>query len=134
VLLAFSQAFAKAPTSQPLSGPVPRAVCGPGDRPETGLQGEVTLEDRASGAVYDGFKCNLGLGLDPIADRFFAFYDISDCAHPVQLSVVGMANHIGHEGRFTDDGLTYYGTHSVGPGVSAMDVSDPANPKELAGA
>jgi hypothetical protein len=215
VLLAFSQAFAKAPTSQPFSGPVPRAVCGPGDRPETGLQGEVTLEDRTSGAVYDGFKCNLdlvgtfegdgtsygftwfkdcayygtgggkgapsplqqhpgavvldvsdpqhavatayladpallepweslrvntkrkllggtrGLGLDPIADRFFAFYDISDCAHPVQLSVADVANHIGHEGRFTDDGLTYYGTHSVGPGVTAMDVSDPANPKEL---
>ncbi len=61
VLLAFSQAFAKAPTSQPFSGPVPRAVCGPGDRPETGLQGEVTLEDRTSGAVYDGFKCNLDL-------------------------------------------------------------------------
>jgi LVIVD repeat len=215
VLLAFDQALAKAPTQQPFSGPVPRAVCGPGDRPETGLQGEVTLEDRTSGAVYDGFKCNLdlvgtfegegasfgftwfkdcayygtgggkgapsplqqhpgvvvldasdpqnpiateyladpallepweslrvntkrkllggtrGLGLDPIADRFFAFYDISDCAHPVQLSVADVANHIGHEGRFTDDGLTYYGTRSVGVGVTAIDVSDPTNPKEI---
>ena len=61
VLLAFGQACAKAPTSQPFSGPVPRAVCGPGERPETGLQGVVTLEDCRSGAVYDGFKCNLDL-------------------------------------------------------------------------
>jgi hypothetical protein len=215
LLLAVGEAVAKPAAPQPWTGPVPRAVCGPGDKAETGLQGEVTLADRTSGAVYDGFNCNLelvgtfegegasfgftwfkdcayygtgggkgapsplqkhlgvvvvnasdpqhpqataylgdpaflepweslrvntkrqllggtrGLGLDPVADRFFAFYDISDCAHPVQLSVADVTGHIGHEGRFTDDGLTYYGTRSVGAGVTAMDVSDPANPKEL---
>ena len=38
---------------------VPRATCGPGDHPETGLQGQVPANLRASG--YTGFNCNLEL-------------------------------------------------------------------------
>jgi hypothetical protein len=38
---------------------VPRAVCGPGDHPETALQGQVPANLRASG--YTGFSCNLEL-------------------------------------------------------------------------
>src|ERR1700732_4556063 len=38
---------------------VPRAVCGPGDHPESGLQGQVPAALRASG--YTGFSCNLEL-------------------------------------------------------------------------
>jgi hypothetical protein len=41
----------------PLS--VPRAVCGPEDTPETGLQGQVPAALRASG--FEGFNCNLKL-------------------------------------------------------------------------
>src|SRR3954469_17703042 len=39
--------------------PVPKAVCGPGDKPETALQGQVTAEMRATG--FQGFSCNLKL-------------------------------------------------------------------------
>src|SRR5215207_6848749 len=39
--------------------PVPRAVCGPGDKPETALQGQVTAAMRASG--FQGFSCILQL-------------------------------------------------------------------------
>src|SRR5262245_19894774 len=39
--------------------PVPKAVCGPGDRPETALQGQVTAAQRAAG--YQGNSCNLQL-------------------------------------------------------------------------
>src|SRR5947209_20389181 len=39
--------------------PVPKAVCGPGDKPETALQGQVTAAMRASG--FQGFSCNLQL-------------------------------------------------------------------------
>ena len=38
---------------------VPRATCGPGDHPETALQGEVPANLRASG--FKGFNCNLQL-------------------------------------------------------------------------
>jgi hypothetical protein len=38
---------------------VPRAVCGPGDNPETALQGQVPAYMRASG--FHGFNCNLQL-------------------------------------------------------------------------
>src|SRR5215831_1482976 len=39
--------------------PVPKAVCGPGDNPETALQGQVTAAMRAAG--FQGFSCNLTL-------------------------------------------------------------------------
>jgi hypothetical protein len=38
---------------------VPRAVCGPGDHPETALQGQVPANLRAAG--FQGFNCNLQL-------------------------------------------------------------------------
>ena len=38
---------------------VPKAICGPGDNPETGLQGQVPAALRAAG--FKGFNCNLKL-------------------------------------------------------------------------
>ena len=35
------------------------AQCGPKDRPETGLQGQVPIADRASGRSAEGYTCNL---------------------------------------------------------------------------
>src|SRR4051794_14595043 len=49
----------------PISGqelffaPVTKAVCGPGDKPETALQGQVPAAMRAAG--FQGFSCNLQL-------------------------------------------------------------------------
>jgi hypothetical protein len=71
-----------------------------------------------------------GLGREPI-DRFFAFYDISDCAHPVLLSVPEVQGHLGHAGQFAPDGRTYYGTWALGPTLTAMDISDPTHPNVL---
>jgi hypothetical protein len=40
-------------------GPVARAECGPGSRPETGMQGEVSVADRESGRSSLGYSCNM---------------------------------------------------------------------------
>src|SRR5687767_14808797 len=36
----------------------PPATCGPGARPETGIQGRVPLADYTSGRVTQGYRCN----------------------------------------------------------------------------
>ena len=41
--------------------PVPKAACGPTDKVETGLQGQVPLQDRQSGRSRQGYNCNLEL-------------------------------------------------------------------------
>ena len=48
------------PDPVPWTGPVPKAHCGPNDRPETGLQGQTTLAERVSGLSEKGFTCNRG--------------------------------------------------------------------------
>ena len=37
----------------------PRATCGPGSIPETGMQGRVSTEDVETGRAADGFRCNV---------------------------------------------------------------------------
>ncbi|MGH7820628.1 MAG: LVIVD repeat-containing protein, partial [Candidatus Binatia bacterium] len=39
----------------------PRAVCGPGSRPETGIQGRVSREEHDSGRAAEGYSCNTEL-------------------------------------------------------------------------
>jgi hypothetical protein len=55
------QRFPNGETPQTTQGPVPRANCGPGSRPETGMQGEVTVADRESGRSSQGYWCNMEL-------------------------------------------------------------------------
>ncbi|MGH2728211.1 MAG: hypothetical protein ACRDKS_14680, partial [Actinomycetota bacterium] len=40
------------------TGPVPRAVCGPGSAPETGRQGRVPAVEIQSGRAMQGYTCN----------------------------------------------------------------------------
>lgn len=42
-------------------GPVPKAQCGASDHTESGLQGQTTSEERASGDSELGYNCNLEL-------------------------------------------------------------------------
>lgn len=92
---------------------VPAAQCGPGSNPETGMQGQVSRADRASGRSLEGYSCNLervaqyrhGEGASWQLDWF------DECA--------------------------YYGTldnadRGTEPGAVVVDVSDPLNPVETA--
>ena len=42
-------------------GPVPKAQCGPSNRTESGLQGQTTSQERASGDSQRGYNSNLEL-------------------------------------------------------------------------
>lgn len=62
---------------------------------------------------------------------FMGIYDVSeDCENPTKL-FDGPITAVNHEGNFSHDGMTYF-TGGLDPGVvSAIDVSDPANPQLL---
>jgi hypothetical protein len=99
-------------------GPVPRADCGPGSRPETALQGEVTIADRESGRSSEGYTCNL----EQVGN------------YPGEGAGLPLAWY---------GGCAYYGTHLSAPpspeagfpgtpekrGTIVLDVSDPASPR-----
>lgn len=92
----------------PIEGPVPRAECGPGSRPETALQGEVTLADRESGRSSEGYTCNLEqIGNYRGEGAQWQFAGYGDCA--------------------------YYGTRIHGSqekrGTIVLDASDPTRPR-----
>src|SRR5207237_7535280 len=58
---AFAEAEGKPANETRSMGPVPKAQCGPSDRIESGLQGQTTSAERASGDSERGYHCNLEL-------------------------------------------------------------------------
>ncbi len=90
----------------PWQQPVPKAVCGANDVPETGLQGQVPITERLVG--FDGYRCNLEL------------------VSQVQGEGAGWQH-----AWFED--CSYFGTANgdgqVNPGVVVIDAKDSANPK-----
>ena len=98
-LLAGATAHAKSP-----------AQCGPNDRPETGLQGQVPVPDRASGRSVEGYNCNLDeVGFLP-SSAFANFDTYKNCAY--YSDTIGATNAEG--------------------GTVVVDVSDPRHPVQTA--
>jgi LVIVD repeat len=98
----------------PRTGAVPKAHCAPGDRTESGLQGQTTAQERFSGDSELGYNCNLNL-----VGRYRG------------------------EGTYSQDGpayqgdCAYMGTDNVTPlqqhpGVVVVDASDPRHPRPTA--
>ena len=111
VVLPMSTAFGERDGSV-FEGPVPRADCGPGSRPETGLQGQAPLADRDSGRSAQGYSCNLD-----VVGRYGP-------AEGFEGAEFQMAWY-GH--------CAYYDTRLSGGqerrGTIVVDVSDPAHPR-----
>jgi hypothetical protein len=94
-------------------GPVPKAQCGRSDHTESGLQGQTTSWERASGDSELDYNCNLEL--------------------------VGQFR---GEGAFSQDGPAYFDhcaymatendPDQAHPGIVVIDVSDPRNPRATA--
>ncbi|WP_054812913.1 LVIVD repeat-containing protein [Nocardia arizonensis] len=92
---------------------VPRADCGPGSLPETGLQGDVPAADRDSGRSTEGYRCNMSM-IGNFAGRGAGITSTS-FEHCAYMGTLFPGDLIG-EGR----------------GVQVLDVSDPANPRPTA--
>lgn len=102
-----------------------------------------TLTDPAMLGTWESLKVNKRRGLlaavqasAGLGYAYFAVYDIkTDCAKPRLLNVVDNtdlqipANTIGHEGNWSPDGRTYWSTSFFGGGLTAIDVTDPLQPK-----
>ena len=111
LLLSASIASAQAISSDGFPSSVPKAICGPGDHTESGLQGETTVEERFGGDSERAYNCNLELvGEEPQAE---------------------------FQGAYSQDGpaysgdCAYYGTDRAATlqGIKVIDVSDPQHPQ-----
>ena len=103
------------------NGPTPQATCGPGSRPETGMQGRVAQADHDSGRAADGFTCNTEL--------------VGSFTRPTVIGTVGgfkVERYVDRTGRE----CAYYDTTLLFPtnlldnnaGVNVLDMSDPTHP------
>ncbi len=102
--------------------PTPKASCGPGSQPETGLQGRVSPEDHASGRAAAGFTCNtelVGSYVEPDGNGTYGGYKVE--------------RYVDAQGQE----CAYYDTTLLFPtdlldglaGVNVMDMSDPTEPR-----
>jgi hypothetical protein len=99
----------------------PRAACGPGSRPETGIQGRVSREEHESGRSAEGFTCNTEL--------------VGSYTVPNALGTVGgfkverYVDAAGHECAYYDTTLTFpTNVFDMEAGVNVLDMSDPSHP------
>jgi hypothetical protein len=99
----------------------PKATCGPGSRPETGLQGRVSAEDHASGRASQGYTCNtelVGSIVTPTSQGTYGGFKVLRYVDPD-----------GHECAFYDTTLLFPSDVVDGAaGVNAVDMSDPSHP------
>jgi hypothetical protein len=100
----------------------PKAVCGPGSRPETGIQARVSVEDHVSGRAAQGYTCNTELVGSYIAA-------------PTPRGTVGgfkverYIDAAGHECAFYDATLLWPTQYPDGlSGVNVLDMTDHAKP------
>ena len=100
----------------------PKATCGPGSRPETGLQGRVSPDDHASGRAADGFTCNtelVGSYTEPDAQATYGGFKVERYVDAQ-----------GQECAFYDTTLLFPTDVFDGTaGVNVMDMSDPSRPR-----
>lgn len=86
--------------------------------------------------VNSARKLLVGMGVPALTGAgLLSVYDISDCAHPRLLNT-GPGSDLrlplpvtSHEGGFSPDGNTYWASGTAPGIVSAVDLTDPANPR-----
>jgi hemolysin type calcium-binding protein/LVIVD repeat-containing protein len=102
--------------------PTPQGECGPGSRPEPGLQGRVSAEDHASGRAAQGYTCN--------TEVVGSFTDPTTSGTVGGFKVERYVDSSGRECAYYDTTLLFpTDTTDAMTGVNVLDMSDPANPK-----
>src|SRR5436190_8524365 len=100
--------------------PVPKAVCGPGDTPETALQGQVPIALRTQPGGFRGFSCNLKLLAQVRGDG--ANWQTTEWSEGRGKNRKACAYH----GTAAPSANTAYPRTNYG--VRAIDISDPTKP------
>jgi hypothetical protein len=102
-------------------GATPRAACGPGSRPETGMQGRVSQADHTSGRAAEGYTCNTQL--------------VGSYIVPNAIGTVGgfkverYVDASGRECAYYDSTLLFpTNVLDANAGVNVLDMSDPTRP------
>ncbi len=105
----------------PSSAATPKANCGPGSRPETGLQGRVSVEDHDSGRAAEGFTCNTEL---------VGSYTVPNAIGTVGgFKVQRYIDSQGQECAYYDTTLLYpTNAADANAGVNVLDMSNPEQP------
>jgi len=128
-LAALAPAATESAAAEPSTAPVPKAQCGTGSHPETGLQGRVSLQDIQSGRAAEGYRCNtelVGTELSAVPLGSFGGFKVHRYVDAA-----------GHECAFYDVQLLV-GTgildvsRAINAGVAVLDMSNPAKPVRTA--
>src|SRR4051812_3942216 len=97
--------------------PTPKATCGPGSAPESGLQGRVHPDEYANGRVKTPFTCNTEL--------------VGQSGTVGGLKVARYVDAAGHECAYYDTTLLFpmdLLQYEKGPGTYVLDMADPSHP------
>src|SRR5213075_2608517 len=111
LLLSAAIASAQAISSDGFPASIPKAICGPNDHTESGLQGETTEQERFSGDSETAYNCNLQLVGEEPQDTYQGAYS--------------------QDGPAYYDVCAYYGNDrpaTTGQGIKVIDASDPQHP------
>lgn len=110
-----------APAPEAPVAATPKATCGPGSRPELGLQGRVSQAEHESGRAMQGYTCNTEL--------VGSIVDPSDQGTVGGFKVLRHVDASGRECAFYDTTLLFpTDVFDAEAGVRAVDMSDPAHP------
>jgi hypothetical protein len=103
-------------------GATPKASCGPGSHPETGMQGRVSRADIDSGRAAEGYTCNTEL---------VGSYTVPNAIGTVGgFKVERYVDSAGRECAYYDTTLLYpTNLLDAEAGVNVIDMSDPTNPQ-----
>jgi hypothetical protein len=123
LLVAFIACLAPAAhAAEPPLTPTPKAKCGAGSLPETGLQGRLAKEDVESGKAADGYRCNLTV--------------VGRSGETGGFKVLRYVDKDGHECAYYDTTLLFpTNTFNLSfdlTGVAVLDMSNPAEPVRTA--